>query len=125
MELVTLTDTNFQETISNTGIVMVDCWASWCGACKEFEPIFEDIAARHPEHIFCKMNSQNQKELVSTLGIEHIPTLLLYRDGILLLKQPGYIEADQMEDIINQAVSVDMELVRAEIEDEIHKQKEE
>lgn len=125
MNLLALTMNNFQETVSQPGVVMVDCWASWCGACTEFEPVFKRIAAEHPEHTFCKLDSQDQKELVSKLGIEHIPTLLLYRDGILLFQQPGYFDAGQMKDILEQAVTVDMDMVRAEIEAETSKQKEE
>ena len=124
MELRTLTLDNLQETIAHEGIVMIDCWAAWCGACRDFEPLFESTAARHPEHLFCKLDSQAQQELVSKLGIEHIPTLLLYRDGILLFQQPGYFDADQMDDILQQAVSVDMDLVRAEIENETNPKKE-
>ena len=115
MALVTLNESNYDRTISGKGIVVVDCWAAWCAACKDFTPVYEKIAAKFPGHTFGKLDTQAEKELVSKLGIEHIPTLLLYREGILLFKQPGYYDEEQMEDILRQAESLDMDVVRADI----------
>jgi len=106
---------NFDSIISRDGIVMVDCWASWCKACKPFTPVFERIAGRYAKHTFGKLDTQEEQELVSKLGVKHIPTLLLYRDGILLFQQPGYFEEDELDDIISQAEALDMDIVKAEI----------
>ncbi len=116
MAIATLTFDNFESIVAKNGIVLVDCWASWCGACKTFEPVYEKISARYPAHTFGKIDTEAEKKLVDALGIEHIPTLLLYRDGILLFKQPGYYEEDKLGDIVRQAESVDMDAVRAQIE---------
>ena len=115
MALVTLSAHNFDRTVALPGIVMVDCWAGWCGACKDFGPIYEKVATRHSEHTFGKLDTQSEKAIISKLGIEHIPSLLLYRDGILLFQQPGYFDEEQMEDILRQAESLDMEVVKSEM----------
>ena len=115
MALVTLSEQNFDQTVASPGIVIVDCWANWCGACKEFGPVYEKVATRHTDHTFGKLDAQAEKSIVSKLGIEHIPSVLLYRDGILLFQQPGYFDEEQMEDILRQAESLDMELVRSDL----------
>jgi thioredoxin 1 len=118
VSIVTLDSNNFEKTVSSDNIVMVDCWAAWCGACTAFAPVYEKVASRHPGHIFGKLDTHTQKDLVAKLGIENIPSLLLYRDGIMLFKQPGYFSEEQMEDIVRQAESLDMEKVRMDIENE-------
>lgn len=115
MALITLNESNYEQEVSAKEIVVVDCWAAWCGACKDFTPVYERIAEKFPKHTFGKLDTQAEKNLVSKLGIEHIPTLLLYREGILLFKQPGYYDEAQMEDILQQAESLDMDVVRADI----------
>lgn len=118
MTIVTLDNSNFEKTVSSENIVVVDCWAAWCGACTTFAPVYEEVALRHPDHVFGKLDTHTEKDLVAKLGIENIPSLLLYRDGIMLFKQPGYFSAEQMEDIVRQAESLDMDVVRKEIEAE-------
>ncbi|UCG52299.1 MAG: thioredoxin family protein [Candidatus Latescibacterota bacterium] len=115
MATIDLNSENFRSTVEKDGIVMVDCWASWCDACKPFEPIFEAVAAKHSRHTFGKIDTQSEKDLVSKLGIDHIPTLLLYRDGVLVFRQPGYFSEEQLEDIVRQAESLDMNEVRSHI----------
>ena len=110
---VSLSESNFSETVQKEGIALVDCWASWCKACKEFQPVFEATAKRHPTHRFAKLNTQEEKKLVESLGINHIPTLMLFRDGLLLFKQPGYFDENGLNDIIAQGESLDMEEVKA------------
>ena len=118
MNMVDLTDKNFDETVAEAGVVVVECWAGWCRACKTFAPIFERVAESFPNHTFAKIDSQGESVLIEKLGIEFIPSLLLYRDGILLFKQPGYYEEEQLKQIVRQAETLDMDLVRADIADE-------
>lgn len=115
MSLVSLDRDNFQSTLSDGGVVVVDCWASWCTPCKTFGPIFERVAGEHPEHTFGKLNAQSEKELVESLGVSHIPTLLLYRDGILLFRQPGNFSEEELRELVSKAASLDMDRLRAQI----------
>ena len=118
MATVELTKENYEATVSRGGIVLVDCWASWCGGCEKFGRIYEEVASRHSKHLFGKLNTQAERALVDSLGVEHIPSLLLYRDGILLFQQPGSFEAEALEDIVSQAESIDMDVVRAHMASE-------
>lgn len=115
MAIIELNESNFEGVVTGGGIVVVDCWAAWCGACKNFAPVFEKAAGRYPKHTFGNLDTQKEKSLVADLGIEDIPSLLLYRDGLLLFKQSGYYEEDKLDDIVRQAESLDMEEVRAAI----------
>jgi thioredoxin 1 len=114
--IVELDQATFEALIGSPGIVLVDCWAAWCRACEAFQPVFEDAARRHPTCTFAKVNTQQEKALTAALGIEHIPSLVLYRDGLLLFNQPGYFDAAGLDEIISQAESLDIERVRAAIE---------
>ena len=113
MAITTLNEENFNSITSRDGIVMVDCWAEWCEACQSFNPIYEKVAHKYKQYTFAKLDAVAVKELISQLMIEHIPTLLLYRDGILLFQQPGYYEEEKLEDIIHQAEGLDMNEVKA------------
>ncbi len=115
MAIVNLDDENFETTVSGTNVTIIDCWAAWCGACATFEPIFQRVAERHSQHTFGKLNTDAEKKLVKKLGIKNIPSLLVYREGILLFQQPGYYEEVQLDDIVQQAESLDMNEVRADI----------
>ena len=115
MAAIELGENNFRETVSLDGLVLVDCWAEWCGACKSFEPIYERVASRHPSHTFAKLDTQNEKELREALDIAHIPTLLVYRDGLLLLRHPGSPDENALESIVSQASRLDMRRVREEM----------
>ena len=110
-----LTSENYQEIVSKPGIVIVDCWASWCGACETFTPIFESVSEKHPDHFFAKMDTEQEEGLVSEFAIEHIPALMLFRDGILLFKQPSNFNEEDLENIVAQAKSLDMNYVRAQL----------
>jgi thioredoxin 1 len=113
MAIINVDSTNFEVEFLSEGIVLLDCWASWCKGCKDFEPVFEAAAARHPAHTFAKVDTQAERELTEKLGVSHIPTLILFRDGLLLLRQPGYVPADGLDEIIAKAESLDMDEVRA------------
>jgi thioredoxin 1 len=106
---------NFEEVSSRPGIVLIDCWASWCRGCGDFARSFSQAAQRHPAHLFGTLDTESQKELRDDLGIRNIPSLLLYRDGVLLFNQPGNFDEAALDSIVSQAESLDMELVRAEL----------
>jgi thioredoxin 1 len=118
MSMISLNKNNFDSVTAEEGIVMVDVWAEWCDACRKFDPIYKKVADKYPEHVFAKIDASKEKELISSLGIENIPALLLYRDGILLFQQPGYYEKDKLEDIIKQAAGLNIDEVRAHIASE-------
>jgi thioredoxin 1 len=105
---------NFESTIAEGGIVVVDFTASSCGACQTFEPVFTRIATHYPDVIFGKVDSEKEPELVSELAVSHIPCLLIYRDKFLLFKQPGSFSEAQMNELISTAVGLDMERLRRE-----------
>jgi thioredoxin 1 len=111
-----LTQVNFDKVVQQSGIVLVDCWAAWCGTCKQFEKVYERVADKHSQHTFAKLNTETNRELRSALGISHIPSLLLYRDGVLLFNEPGNYDEEVLDGLIGQAEALDMELVRAEME---------
>ena len=117
MSIIELNYENFNTVTSEEGIVLIDCWAEWCGACKTFEPVFKKVAQKHSKYTFAKIDSTKEKKLINDLGIENIPNLMLYRDGILLFQQPGYFEEEKLEDILDQASNINMDEVKAHIAD--------
>jgi thioredoxin 1 len=118
MSVTELNYKNFNTFTFKEGIVLIECWAERCKACKNFEHTFEKVAHKYSEHTFAKIDSTKQKQLMTDLGIENIPTLMLYRDGILLFQQPGFFKEEKLEDIINQAVNINMDEVRTHIADQ-------
>jgi thioredoxin 1 len=116
MPTVDLDSSNFVSNVSRDGIVLVEFWAPWCGACRAFTPIFERVADKHPEHTFGKLDTEGSADIASKLGLQHVPALALYRDGILLFLESGSFEEARLEDILSQAEGLDMNAVRAEIE---------
>jgi thioredoxin 1 len=101
--------------VAGDGLVLVECWAPTCGACKEFDPVFERVAEAHPEHVFLRLDITADEGASESLGIEHTPTLMVYREGILLFREAGNYEEAQLADIVRQAATIDMEMVRADI----------
>ena len=118
MGITNLTKENFDKTIEQNDIVFIDCWASWCEACKDFGPVFEKVSEMKGNITFAKIDTMKEKELIKSLNVEHIPTLLLFRDNIMLFKQAGYFEESKLLDILDQAQSLDMDMVRADIEEQ-------
>ena len=114
--LTTLEEDNFKQLVHDDGIALIDCWAPWCAACKDFTPIFEAAADRHPDHTFAKFNTHENAELTKHLKVTHIPTIILFRDGLLLLRQPGHLSAAEIDEIIEKAESIDMDQVRSDME---------
>lgn len=117
MSTVDLTANSFEETLNAEGIVLVDWWASWCGPCLQFAPVFEEAAERHLDVVFAKIDTEAEQELAAAVGISSIPTLMLFRDGVLLYAQPGAIPGEAIDHIINEARELDMDEVRREIEE--------
>ncbi len=106
---------NFEATISQGGVVVVDAWAAWCGPCRAFAPIFEAAAARHDDIVWAKLDTARESELAHGLGIQAIPTLLVFRDGILLFKRAGMLPGKALDDVVEQAKRLDMEQVRRQL----------
>jgi len=112
---VAITGDNFMETVQKPGITIVDFWAEWCGPCRQFGPVFEEASKRHTNITFGKVNTEEEQTLAAQAGISSIPTLMAFRDGILLYNRPGAMNASGFEELIAAIENLDMEAVRAEI----------
>jgi thioredoxin len=101
--------------VAENSFVLVDFWAEWCGPCRQFGPIFERVSAKHPDITFAKVDTDKEQELSAMAGIKSIPTLMMFRDGILLFNQAGAAPESALEDIIAQARKLDMDAIRSEL----------
>jgi len=115
LSTVDLTQENFEDVVKNNAMVLVDFWAPWCGPCRAFAPVYEATSAQHADVVFAKVNTEDQPELASTFQIRSIPTLMLFRDQIILFSQPGSLPGPALEDILTKAKALDMDMVRKEI----------
>ena len=115
MGTIALTADTFETTVSQDGIVLVDWWASWCGPCRMFAPVFEGAAAEHPDIVFAKVDTEAEQGLAGAFGIMSIPTLMVFRDGILIYAQPGALPAPALADLIQHVRALDMDEVRAAV----------
>lgn len=116
MSTIALTSDTFEDTVTKPGITLVDWWASWCGPCRMFAPVFEKASEQHPDVTFGKIDTEDQQDLSGAAGITSIPTLMAFRDGILVFRQPGALPAAALEQVIKAVRDLDMDEVRAEIE---------
>ncbi|WP_164017675.1 thioredoxin [Pyxidicoccus trucidator] len=116
MAAVEITKDNFKETVSKEGIVILDWWAAWCGPCRAFAPTFEAASTKHTDIVFGKIDTDAQPELSGAFEIRSIPTLMVFRDGILLFEQAGALPAAALEDLLKQVRGLDMEQVKKEVE---------
>ena len=116
MSTVTLTKDTIDDVIGGEGITLVDWWAEWCGPCKQFGPVFEAASEQHSDVVFGKIDTEDQQELSSAAGISSIPTLMAFRDGILVFAQPGALPPAALDQVITGVRGLDMDDVRRQIE---------
>ncbi len=115
MATVELTKENFENTVNENPMVIVDFWAPWCGPCRGFAPVYEKASEKHTDVVFAKVNTDEQQELAGQFGIMSIPTLMVFREKVILFQQPGALPGQALEQVITQAKALDMAKVHAEI----------
>lgn len=115
MATIDVTEDTFEQTVSAEGTVIVDAWAEWCGPCKAFAPTFEKVSEAHPDATFAKLDTEANPQIAAALEIQAIPTLMAFRDGIMVFRQSGALPPAAFEDLVSQVKALDMDEVRRQI----------
>ena len=115
MSSITLNKANFEDVIHKNPMIIIDFWAPWCGPCKNFGPVFEAISDKYPDIVFAKVNTEEEQELGGMFQIRSIPTLMIFRDQIIIFAQPGALPGNALEEIIGKAQALDMDKVRQDM----------
>jgi len=118
MATVDLTTDDFEKTIMDGGTVLIDFWAGWCGPCRMFAPTYEAVSEAHDDVVFAKVDTEAEQQLAGQLGIQSIPTLMAFRDGILLYREAGALPQAALEDLVGQVKALDMDDIRRQIEEQ-------
>ena len=118
MAVVELTKKNFEQVVTSNSTVIVDYWAPWCGPCRGFAPVFEKVSEMHPDVVFAKVNTDEEQEIAAHFQIRSIPTLMVFRDQVIVFSQPGALAQGAFEQVVSKAKALDMDEVRKHIKDD-------
>jgi thioredoxin 1 len=118
MAVIELTKENFEQVVTSNPTVIVDYWAPWCGPCRGFAPVFENVAEMHPDVVFAKVNTDDEQEIGAHFQIRSIPTLMVFREQIIVFSQPGALPQGALEQVVTQVKALDMAAVRKQMEEQ-------